>query len=87
MSAESPNDLLTRQEVADMLKISVSSVQNLYTAGHLASHRVGRHVRITRQAVWDYLNGVKREAPNWIRAQDMSTWPPTPSMLDGEDDK
>ena len=46
MSTESPNDLLTRHEVADMLKISVSSVQNLYTAGHIASHRVGRHVRI-----------------------------------------
>lgn len=85
MSTESPNDLLTRQEVADMLKISVSSVQNLYTAGHLASHRVGRHVRITRRAVWDYLEGVKREAPDWSNADDMGTWPPTPSLLgDGE---
>lgn len=87
MSAENPNDLLTRQEVADMLKVSVSTVQNLYTAGHIASHRVGRHVRITRQAVWDYLNGVKRETPDWSRAQDMSTWPPTPSMLGEGDDK
>ena len=87
MSTESPNDLLTRQEVADMLKISVSSVQNLYTAGHIASHRVGRHVRITRRAVWDYLEGVKREAPTWSTAEDMSTWPPTPSMLEEGDDK
>lgn len=86
MSTESPNDLLTRQEVADMLKISVSTVQNLYMAGHIASHRVGRHVRITRQAVWDYLNGVKRETPKWTAEQDVSTWPPTPSLLqDGED--
>lgn len=87
MSTESPNDLLTRQEVADMLKISVSSVQNLYTAGHIASHRVGRHVRITRRAVWDYLNGVKRDTPDWSGAHDVSTWPPTPSLFEGGDDK
>ena len=87
MATESPNDLLTRHEVAEMLKISVSSVQNLYTAGHIASHRVGRHVRITRRAVWDYLEGVKRETPDWSGAQDMSTWPPTPSMLGEGDDK
>lgn len=87
MSDERPNDpneLMTRQEVAKMLGISVTSVQNHYTAGRLDARRVGRLVRIRRQAVWDFLEGkapAKRSRPDW--EEDPSTDPPTPSILEG----
>lgn len=78
---ERPNDLLTREEVADMLQVSIGTVQNLYLGGHMESFRVGRHVRIRRQAVWDYLEGRKYEPPRWDAALDWTTDPPTPSIL------
>lgn len=85
--AEGPNDLLTRDEVADMLQVSVGTVQNLYLGGRMESFRIGRHVRIRRQAVWDYLEGRKYTPPPPLAAQDWTTDPPTPSMLENLEDK
>lgn len=79
--------LMTRQEVADYLGVSLTTVQNLYLSGRLAHIRVGKSVRITAPAVVDYLEG-RAPAPRRVEAaDDLSTWPPTPSLLPGGDDE
>lgn len=51
------NDLLSSQEVADILKISRNTVYELIKRGELNSSKVGKQVRIARSEVNNYLNG------------------------------
>ncbi len=51
------NDLLSSQEVADLLKISRNTVYELIKRGELSSSKVGKQVRISRNEVNAYLNG------------------------------
>ena len=76
--------LYTRQEAAERLSVSLSTLTRLCKLGQLRVVRVGRSVRIPRDSVVDYVNGRpgtafddrKPEAPS------LSTWPPTPSLFD-----
>ena len=49
------NDLLSAQEVADILKIARNTVYELVKRGDLVSSKVGKQVRVTRQEVDAYL--------------------------------
>lgn len=51
------NDLLSSQEVADILKISRNTVYELIKRGELKSSKVGKQVRISKNDVDAYLNG------------------------------
>lgn len=51
------NDLLSAQEVAEILKISRNTVYELIKRGELNSSKVGKQVRVNRNEVNAYLNG------------------------------
>ncbi len=53
------NDLLSAQEVADILKIARNTVYELIKRGELASSKVGKQVRVDRQEVEAYLTRTK----------------------------
>lgn len=78
--------MLTREDAAEELNVSVSIVGQVLRSGALHSIRVGQQYRIPRES----LDAFKRGDPppyraNGMAADEMSTWPPTPSML-GEDE-
>ncbi|MFA9377670.1 MAG: substrate-binding domain-containing protein [Lachnotalea sp.] len=50
------NDLLSAQEVAEILKIARNTVYELIKRGELISSKVGKQVRVDRQEVEAYLN-------------------------------
>lgn len=53
------NDLLNAREVAEILKIARNTVYELIKRGELASSKVGKQVRVSRQEVEAYLLGSK----------------------------
>ena len=54
------NDLLSAQEVAELLKISRNTVYELIKRGELNSSKVGKQVRVNRKEVESYLSGASR---------------------------
>lgn len=75
--------LYSRQEAADRLSVSLSTLTRMCAAGHLQTVRIGRSVRIPRDSVVAYIQGAPAR-PHDARAADapsLSTWPPTPSLL------
>lgn len=79
--------LYTRIEVAELLKVSLSTVAAIIKAGDMYFIRVGRGVRIPEQALNDYVAGRPAYVPPApITGHDATTWPPTPSMF-GDDAK
>lgn len=48
--------LLTRQQAADTLRVSVPTVARLLASGALVAYRVGRQWRIPRSAIEEYLS-------------------------------
>ncbi|WP_440194598.1 substrate-binding domain-containing protein [Anaerocolumna jejuensis] len=61
------NDLLSAQEVADILKISRNTVYELIKRGDLNSSKVGKQVRVTRNEVNTYLNGSAQKTISVMR--------------------
>lgn len=53
------NDLLSAQEVADILKIARNTVYELIKRGELSSSKVGKQVRVDRQEVEAFLTRTK----------------------------
>jgi putative molybdopterin biosynthesis protein len=51
---------LSTQDVADMLRVSKSSIYNLIKAGEISSYKVGRKVRFTESDVQDYISRSKK---------------------------
>lgn len=48
-------DLLTIEDVANRLRVSVRTVRNLIADGKIVTVRVGRQIRITEEAYQEYL--------------------------------
>ena len=83
MRLEEAPDLLTRQEAAELLRVSLTTLTRLTKAGQLGSIKVGRQVRIPRTAIDRYLDGSapERGPVDPLRDPELSTWPPTESLL------
>lgn len=67
------NELLSAQEVADILKISRNTVYELIKRGDLNSSKVGKQVRITRNDVNTYLNGAAQKSVTAMRDTPIAT--------------
>lgn len=75
--------LYSRQEAADRLSVSLSTLTRMCAAGHLQTVRIGRSVRIPAESVSDFIAG-KPARPNvshGLDAPSLETWPPTDSLL------
>lgn len=75
----------TRQQVADILNVSLSSVGLLVTSKRIFHIRVGKNVRIPQHALDDYLAG---RAPVWPESPmvaDDGSAQPTPSLFEQVD--
>lgn len=48
-------ELLTRREVADLMRVSVQTIDREIKRGHLRAVKVGKQVRIPEGAVRDYV--------------------------------
>lgn len=80
-------NLLTRQEAADRLKVSLTTMSTVLKSGDLYHFRFAREVRIPEEALDDYVNGIKPPAKgNPLAAADGATYPPTESLLGDDDD-
>lgn len=72
-----PYQLLTRPEVAALLRCSLPTVTNLTRSGRLHSTRVGGRCLVPRASLDAYLRGEPK-------ALDDGNWPPTPAMFTDE---
>jgi excisionase family DNA binding protein len=52
---EDYHEVVTVEELADILRIGLSSAYRLIRAGELVSFRVGNSYRIEREAIKDYI--------------------------------
>lgn len=78
----SSKNILTRQEAADRLKISLSTMSKLLKENRIYHLRFQREVRIPEEALDDYVNGRGPAASgDPMKAPDLGTWPPTESLL------
>jgi len=50
------NDILTVEEVAELLKTSTKTVYNLINEKKLKATKIGRSWRVTRTDIFDYLS-------------------------------
>lgn len=80
--------LYTVKQVCVALGISRTTLYRLTKQGALHSYKVGNALRYPAESVQAYLNGERYDpagtGPPEHRA-DTSTYPPTPSLLDGVD--
>lgn len=78
-------NLLTRKEAAERLKVSLTTMSTIIKSGDLFFFRFAREVRIPAEALDDYINGVKPAGKdNPLEAPDGATYPPTESLLGGK---
>lgn len=85
MNPITSNDLLTRDEAAEVLRVSLTTMSRIIGSGRLPHLRIGRAVRIPREALDAYVRGEYDNTMGDPMAQpEVGTWPPTPSLLDGD---
>lgn len=53
------NDVVTVEELAKMLNIGRNTAYELVRSEEVASLKIGRQIRISKQAVLDYINNNK----------------------------
>lgn len=73
---DDPYELLTRDDVAGMLRCSLRYVTTLTSSGQLHSIRVGRRVLVPRVVLEAFMRGHPLDTANG--------WPPTMSLFDTE---
>lgn len=80
------NDLLTREEAAEVLRVSLTTMSRILGSGRLPHLRIGRAVRIPREALDAYVRGEYDDTlGDPMERAEVGTWPPTPSLLGGEE--
>lgn len=79
-------NLLTRDEVAERLRCSITTVSRMLSSGELYSVRIQRRVLIPEEALDAWVRGEKIVADDPMRQPEAGTWPPTGSLLDSEGD-
>lgn len=61
--------LLTVREAARHFRVSTATIRKAYWAGHLRTQRVGRHIRIPKQALIEWRKaGCPTTAPDLSKA-------------------
>lgn len=71
----------TRQELTEILQVSLTTVGNLITEGKIFSIRVGKSIRIPEWALTDYLEGKPAYVPgDPLHEPDYAEYP-TESLL------
>jgi excisionase family DNA binding protein len=58
---ETPNDILTIEELSTYLKISKSTLYKLVREGKIPSHKVGRHWRFRKVAINRWLDESQKD--------------------------
>lgn len=91
MTTDHNEQMFTRQEAADYLRIGVSTFSRLIKSGALPYVRInGRTLRIAKSSLdayvrGEYATGVPGGTDQPAELQDdLSTYPPTPSLLVNE---
>lgn len=79
-------NLLTRDEVAQRLRCSITTVSRMLSSGELYSVRIQRRVLIPEEALDAWVRGEQIVADDPMRQPEPGTWPPTGSLLDSEVD-
>lgn len=77
----------TVPEVCEMLQISRTTLGRLTRRGDLYGLRVGRLIRYPAEAIHAYAAGVpfNPQGGTYYERADVTTWPPTPSLLDADE--
>lgn len=77
----------TRDQVAEILQVSMGTLSQLLGSERLYHFRVGKQIRIPAEALTAYIQGQEYNAGEGLTRQDASTWPPTPSLFEGGSDE
>lgn len=80
-----PYRLYTRAEAAHFLRISEKWIDELVKRGELYSITSGKRRLFPRVALTAYIRGEKFAPSGELDGDDTATWPPTPSIFNGED--
>lgn len=77
-------NLLTRQEAADRLRVSLTTMSALIKSGKIYVLRFERQVRIPEEALDAFVRGDGPDPDvDALAKPSMDTYPPTPSILAG----
>lgn len=79
-----PYRLYTRSEAAHFLRISEKWIDELVKRGDLYSITSGKRRLFPRVALTAYIRGETFAPTADLVGDDTATWPPTPSMFNGE---
>lgn len=79
-----PYRLYTRSEAAHFLRISEKWIDELVKRGELYSITSGKRRLFPRVALTAYIRGERFAPTADLVGDDTATWPPTPSMFNGE---
>lgn len=60
MYQDEPSDLITVDELCELLSIGRNSAYVLLNSGELKAFRIGRNWKISREAVWEYIKRKSR---------------------------
>ena len=73
---------MTREEAADRLRVSITTIARLLHDGELRGIRIGKSIRIRTEDLDRMIAGLPPlPVPADLAAEDEGTWPPTPSLL------
>lgn len=80
-----PYRLYTRSEAAHFLRVSEKWLDELVKRGQLYSITSGRRRLFPRIALTAFIRGEKFVPEGSLDADDTTTWPPTPSIFQGDE--
>lgn len=78
-----PYHLYTRREAAEFLRVSEKWLDALVKAGEIYSTTSGRRRFFPRVALTSYIKGQKFAPDGGLEGDDVTSWPPTPSVFNG----
>ena len=65
------DDVVTVCELAEMLKVGRNTAYELVRAGIIPSVRVGRQIRVSKQAVVEYMSKISSSKNVWKNVKDI----------------
>lgn len=80
-----PYRLYTRAEAARFLRVSDKWLDELVKRGDVYSITTGKRRLFPRVALTAFIRGERFAPDRELEGDDVTTWPPTPSIFNGED--